>query len=138
MGKVGLAWAVSCPVGRPLKDANGAFQSCSGAGQCPSTHACLSGFCCPNKRSPLVGLGAITISCYSEAVCTAPKQFGTCSTYQTRFWFNAATQLCETLIYSGCKGNDNNFPDLLACQAFCRGVQRSPSSFPFLSSCPPS
>ncbi len=59
-----------------------------------------------------------------ESVCNQPKMVGTCLSYQTRYWFNTGSQLCEPFTYSGCQGNENNFVTSLDCQNYCRNVRR--------------
>lgn len=57
-----------------------------------------------------------------ENVCTQPMQVGSCSNFATAYWYNQATKQCQAFQYSGCFGNDNNFPTALACQNFCRST----------------
>lgn len=45
--------AALCNQGEPIKDFNNANQVCSSNGNCPSTHTCTNGVCCPNKRKDI-------------------------------------------------------------------------------------
>ncbi|CDW58038.1 kunitz:Bovine pancreatic trypsin [Trichuris trichiura] len=100
-----------CDQGEALKDLNGNVQQCSGGRGCPSSYDCRRNVCCPSKQT----------------VCSQNKLVGTCTSAVTRFWYNAATRDCESFIYTGCNGNDNNFDNYIKCITFCRDFVRKPS-----------
>ncbi|XP_039212469.1 BPTI/Kunitz domain-containing protein-like [Crotalus tigris] len=52
-------------------------------------------------------------------ICQLPKDVGWCKASFQHFYFNAATEKCESFIYGGCEGNQNNFPTLHQCKARC-------------------
>jgi len=49
--------------------------------------------------------------------CSLPMDGGPCRALKPRFYHNAGK--CEQFIYGGCRGNENNFASLEACQARC-------------------
>ena len=38
---------------------------------------------------------------------------------QVLFYFDSFTGFCEDLKYLGCGGNENRFPNMTSCEAFC-------------------
>uniref|UniRef100_A0A1I7XIJ1 ADAM_spacer1 domain-containing protein n=1 Tax=Heterorhabditis bacteriophora TaxID=37862 RepID=A0A1I7XIJ1_HETBA len=54
-----------------------------------------------------------------QDACTLPKVQGPCSGKHTYYFFNAASQECETFVYGGCLGNTNRFSTIEECQARC-------------------
>ncbi|CAD6186601.1 unnamed protein product [Caenorhabditis auriculariae] len=52
--------------------------------------------------------------------CTLPKVQGPCSGKHTYYYFNAASQACETFVYGGCLGNTNRFNTVEECQQRCQ------------------
>ena len=55
----------------------------------------------------------------SPSLCELPAQSGSCNAYFPRFFHNAETGFCESFIYGGCEGNENNFETLAECEAAC-------------------
>ena len=53
------------------------------------------------------------------AFCVEPKFVGVCNASMTRYFYNAQTGHCELFVYSGCGGNENNFPTLEECMKTC-------------------
>ncbi|CAJ0578735.1 unnamed protein product, partial [Mesorhabditis spiculigera] len=100
-----------CENGHPLRIGD-EWQRCEGPTDCPTSHTCQSAHkvCCPT----------------SQTLCTQPKRLGDCTQSVRRYWYNAATRQCEMFQYTGCQGNDNNFPTLLQCQQKCKGVGVEP------------
>ena len=54
--------------------------------------------------------------------CTKPKIVGSCNEQRLRFYYDSSLQQCEPFIYSGCDGNENNFPSLNECSQTCGKV----------------
>lgn len=54
------------------------------------------------------------------AACKQPKVAGHCRANTQRFYYNAATKQCESFLYGGCQGNDNNFLTKTACEKVCK------------------
>ncbi|CAB3397113.1 unnamed protein product [Caenorhabditis bovis] len=52
--------------------------------------------------------------------CTLPKVQGPCSGKHSYYYFNSASQQCETFVYGGCLGNTNRFATIEECQARCQ------------------
>uniref|UniRef100_A0A8C0AD47 BPTI/Kunitz inhibitor domain-containing protein n=1 Tax=Bos mutus grunniens TaxID=30521 RepID=A0A8C0AD47_BOSMU len=56
---------------------------------------------------------------FMPAFCVEPKFVGVCNASMTRYFYNAQTGHCELFVYSGCGGNENNFPTLEECMKTC-------------------
>jgi hypothetical protein len=56
-----------------------------------------------------------------EDLCRLPADAGPCDGTISRWAFNAEAGLCQSFIYGGCPGNENNFETLEACHAKCAG-----------------
>lgn len=52
-------------------------------------------------------------------ICQEEKEEGQCGGTFPRYWYNAKTQRCERFIYTGCKGNRNQFETEEECKHFC-------------------
>ncbi|KAK2181081.1 hypothetical protein NP493_413g02087 [Ridgeia piscesae] len=66
------------------------------------------------------------------ALCSVPADFGLCSNRTTRWYFDTEADTCVQFIYSGCRGNMNNFRSEADCVERC-----VPSSCPPISCDPP-
>ncbi|XP_014488091.1 PREDICTED: trypsin inhibitor-like [Dinoponera quadriceps] len=55
----------------------------------------------------------------SPAVCDEPLMTGPCRAHTITYGYNPAQKKCVEFVYGGCKGNDNNFPTLEACEKAC-------------------
>ncbi|KAF8357982.1 hypothetical protein PRIPAC_92977, partial [Pristionchus pacificus] len=101
-----------CPSGTALRDTSGSHIECSSSSQCPRSHTCHSGVCCPSAGT----------------ICNQPLSPGSPCSAQTvqRFWFNAATRSCQPFAFTGCDGNSNNFRSLHECNAFCARIEEEP------------
>ncbi|XP_047994780.1 papilin-like isoform X4 [Leguminivora glycinivorella] len=53
-----------------------------------------------------------------EATCLQPTVAGGCSGHEERWTYSAAKQ-CVPFVYTGCGGNDNNFPSKEFCEIIC-------------------
>lgn len=61
-----------------------------------------------------------------EDPCSLPAKRGMCRARFPRFFFNSESKQCESFIYGGCHGNENNFKTLQECQDKCApGVVRA-------------
>ncbi|XP_054159468.1 kappaPI-actitoxin-Avd3b-like [Oppia nitens] len=54
--------------------------------------------------------------CYSDA------DVGPCKGYFEHHFCNKTSHKCETFIYGGCYGNQNNFQTIDKCRQYCGGV----------------
>lgn len=52
-------------------------------------------------------------------ICFLPKEPGHCSSLFTRYYYNPKKSKCDSFIYTGCNGNENNFKTLAECSQTC-------------------
>ncbi|XP_075211469.1 spondin-1-like isoform X2 [Lycorma delicatula] len=67
---------------------------------------------CDNNRS-------CEIDTEQAPVCQLPKDVGPCRGYTKRWFFDMLTQYCQEFIYTGCRGNRNNFKTQRECEQIC-------------------
>ena len=60
-------------------------------------------------------------------ICQMPAEPGPCFTSFPSFFFNTDSGQCERFNYGGCRGNENRFQSVQACELACRGVERRPA-----------
>nr|XP_039270258.1 WAP, Kazal, immunoglobulin, Kunitz and NTR domain-containing protein 2-like [Styela clava] len=75
-------------------------------------------------------------------ICKLPPKKGNCRQFTQRIFYDHRTGNCLPFAFSGCQGNQNNFPDVFACRARCPSItpnNRSVAipSTPQTPSCPP-
>uniref|UniRef100_A0A1X7V3D2 Uncharacterized protein n=1 Tax=Amphimedon queenslandica TaxID=400682 RepID=A0A1X7V3D2_AMPQE len=63
----------------------------------------------------------------SKNPCEKSKIIGSCNEGYLRFYYDSSLQQCEPFLYSGCDGNENNFPSLNECSQTC-GCPQNQSS----------
>ncbi|KFD51135.1 hypothetical protein M514_08035 [Trichuris suis] len=120
---------VRCSNGAPAVDSVGRLLNCF-IEQCPSGYRCAiqesEAVCCPDKESNSVASNLISPS----NVCDLPKDRGSCSKFELRFYFNSEFKECKYFFYGGCGGNGNNFKELSQCEKTCgRSIDvKQPSS----------
>lgn len=51
--------------------------------------------------------------------CTSPKVTGRCRMFLDRWFYNTATNKCESFVYGGCDANGNNFKTEEECKKTC-------------------
>ncbi|XP_048856461.1 kunitz-type protease inhibitor 1-like [Brienomyrus brachyistius] len=54
--------------------------------------------------------------------CLVPNKVGPCRAYFPRWYYNISSQMCESFVYGGCKGNLNNYLTQSECNNTCTGV----------------
>lgn len=57
-------------------------------------------------------------------VCTLPREVGPCRGYFPRYYFDSNKGVCVQFIYSGCRGNLNNFERLADCKEKCENLSK--------------
>lgn len=66
------------------------------------------------------------LSAHSDEICHEEKMEGQCAGTFPRYWYNAETKTCERFIYTGCKGNRNQFATEDECKRICLEGYESP------------
>lgn len=51
--------------------------------------------------------------------CGLPTLQGPCKAYEPRWAYSTTLQQCQSFIYGGCEGNDNNFESKEGCEEMC-------------------
>ncbi|VDM75202.1 unnamed protein product [Strongylus vulgaris] len=97
-----------CPHGIPLIE-SGQVKACGIDRGCPD------GFICHMSTEFNVSI------CCQDPVdfCSAPRDPGPCTNYETRYGYNPATDTCVEYEYGGCDGTLNNFRSLQRCTEIC-------------------
>ena len=54
-------------------------------------------------------------------ICKLPSVPGPCLAYFSRWYYDVNAQACESFVYGGCKGNENNFETKEECEDQCPG-----------------
>uniref|UniRef100_A0A0K0F0T5 Kunitz/Bovine pancreatic trypsin inhibitor domain protein n=1 Tax=Strongyloides venezuelensis TaxID=75913 RepID=A0A0K0F0T5_STRVS len=118
-----------CLNGSPLKSSSNSRLTCSsynGIDTCPSSHYCHLGatatetVCCPRM---------------TQDPCEQPLNDGEGNRMINRWYFDTGLNKCLPFIYSGIKGNENNFPTKTQCNAACPEYKYyCPHGLPILSS----
>lgn len=63
------------------------------------------------------------LTCVVPDHCLQPSKIGMCRAAFPRFFFDATSGSCESFLYGGCGGNENNFETKKACQHSCSGLR---------------
>ena len=59
-------------------------------------------------------------------VCSLPKDPGSCSDWEVRWFFNTEIQRCDRFWYGGCnEGNANNFMEEKECLSKCTETSKT-------------
>ncbi|KAG5871898.1 hypothetical protein JTB14_030952 [Gonioctena quinquepunctata] len=68
----------------------------------------------------------------SADVCDQVKEEGPCQGQYRRYYFDKEAGQCTAFRYGGCKGNNNNFPTIEACNQKCnaQGLKKDHCSLP--------
>ncbi|KAF1766471.1 hypothetical protein GCK72_006428 [Caenorhabditis remanei] len=67
----------------------------------------------------------------SEEICQEEKQAGQCAGSFPRYWYNHEKTQCERFIFTGCKGNRNQFETEEECKQICLpGYEKTKSLIP--------
>lgn len=61
--------------------------------------------------------------------CEQPKEEGPCRGQYRRYYYDKESKQCREFIYGGCKGNNNNFQTMEACNQNCAKPNRKKGMF---------
>lgn len=61
-------------------------------------------------------------------VCHEDPASGSCTQWQTRFYYDKGTHTCRPFSYSGCDGTGNRFADYEECENVCILSQEPPTT----------
>ncbi|PIO72546.1 Kunitz/Bovine pancreatic trypsin inhibitor domain protein [Teladorsagia circumcincta] len=97
-----------CPHGIPLVEGNQVTP-------CGIDRGCPDGFICHMSTEFNVSV------CCQDPVdfCSAPRDPGPCTNFETRYGYNPSTDTCVEYQYGGCDGTLNNFHSLQRCTEIC-------------------
>ncbi|XP_046888894.1 WAP, Kazal, immunoglobulin, Kunitz and NTR domain-containing protein 2-like [Hypomesus transpacificus] len=89
----------------------------------PKRNTCLSfahGSCGSGRKS-LDSYEACMLCCGPDLAepCSLPSLQGPCKAYEPRWVYSSTLRQCQSFIYGGCSGNDNNFESKEACEEMC-------------------
>lgn len=92
------------------------------------TNNCVSFSHCSNNQSSSQ-LHLKTFETFEECMqccgpelsgpCGLPSLQGPCKAYEPRWAYSSSIRQCQSFIYGGCEGNDNNFASKEACEETC-------------------
>ncbi|NAV32997.1 BPTI/Kunitz-type proteinase inhibitor domain-containing protein, partial [Klebsiella pneumoniae] len=76
---------------------------------------------CGGNLNHFGGYEACMGSCMNEPVniCTLPALQGGCKVWEPRWAYSSLHQQCQSFIYGGCGGNENNFESRETCEEIC-------------------
>ena len=69
--------------------------------------------------SLFISVMAQALKSKDPSICDLPKDPGPCEHFSYRYFFNKETGQCESFLYGGCQGNENNFSTKRECQEHC-------------------
>ncbi|XP_026997135.1 WAP, Kazal, immunoglobulin, Kunitz and NTR domain-containing protein 2 [Tachysurus fulvidraco] len=76
---------------------------------------------CNRNRNHFDSYKSCMLSCGAElaAPCSLPSVQGPCKSYEPRWAYNHLLKKCQSFVYGGCGGNENNFESKEACEEMC-------------------
>ncbi|XP_035511310.1 WAP, Kazal, immunoglobulin, Kunitz and NTR domain-containing protein 2 [Morone saxatilis] len=76
---------------------------------------------CNKNRNHFDTYEACMLSCGGElaAPCSLPSLQGPCKAYEPRWAYSNGLKKCQSFVYGGCGGNENNFESKEACEEMC-------------------
>uniref|UniRef100_A0A5F8GQG7 Early lactation protein n=1 Tax=Monodelphis domestica TaxID=13616 RepID=A0A5F8GQG7_MONDO len=51
--------------------------------------------------------------------CIRPLKTGPCNYQLVRYYYNLTSKSCDSFLYGGCEGNENNFKSIVTCEHIC-------------------
>ncbi|EFX79782.1 hypothetical protein DAPPUDRAFT_304363 [Daphnia pulex] len=82
-----------------------------------------------NRKALLRGPGARS-SESAPSPCHLPSAAGYCRAHIPSFYFDSVSGECKSFVYTGCKGNANNFPSMEDCRKTCKVRQIVAATLP--------
>ncbi|VDK55030.1 unnamed protein product [Anisakis simplex] len=104
------------PISLPIKTCSAVDNTCTPGTFCLIGSNAATSVCCPSEGNP----------------CLLPQTPGTGSFSLQRWYFNSQSGSCQQFIYTGLKGNENNFLTREKCEETC-GPNPCPQGRPFLA-----
>lgn len=76
---------------------------------------------CNKNRNHFDSYETCMLSCGAElsAPCSLPSLQGPCKAYEPRWAYSSTLKQCQSFIWGGCGGNENNFKSKEACEEMC-------------------
>ncbi|XP_071002327.1 WAP, Kazal, immunoglobulin, Kunitz and NTR domain-containing protein 2-like [Oncorhynchus clarkii lewisi] len=76
---------------------------------------------CNKNRNHFDSYETCMLSCGAElsAPCSLPSLQGPCKAYEPRWAYSSTLKQCQSFIWGGCGGNENNFESKEACEEMC-------------------
>ncbi|XP_055008773.1 WAP, Kazal, immunoglobulin, Kunitz and NTR domain-containing protein 2 [Boleophthalmus pectinirostris] len=76
---------------------------------------------CNKNRNHFDTYEACMLSCGGElaAPCSLPSLQGPCKSYEPRWAYSSVLKKCQSFVYGGCGGNENNFESKEVCEESC-------------------
>lgn len=89
----------------------------------PKTNNCFSFTHCNNTQTQkLLNTYKECMECCGPELsetCGLPTLQGSCKSYEPRWAYSSTLHQCQSFIYGGCEGNNNNFESKEACEEMC-------------------
>ncbi|KRX48535.1 Uncharacterized protein T05_1620 [Trichinella murrelli] len=101
-----------CGQGEPYRNDDGDVVHCISEASCPLNYFCYSpgsnqlNICCPILKN--------------ENPCMQPLIPGRGSAKLARWYYNPTSKICQSFVYSGEGGSENNFESLADCESSCQ------------------
>jgi hypothetical protein len=75
---------------------------------------------CQQTLNPVLQVPFFDAICLLAEICQLPKDEGLCTGNNSRWYFDPQVEACLEFLYSGCRGNRNNFLTQDLCESVCQ------------------